>query len=261
MDTTVAKWDYAESGTSTALAEPNAVPELSASEIYITVASVAGFAVNDYAKIKRVPTGGATGTTSEIVKIVGIDTEGNVLEVERGQLGTTAITFDDDVNGGETAVTVSLIKMTFALSSPGVSSTLSEAYPRVTTTGVTPPLIKSLSQFEANYAAYAWKFAARTAGSWANGIKIVSIDGGVASYDTENVYGSTKWNTIAADPGTSDDLHIAVLDADNNILETFLYVSRVSTAKDEQGAFKILCRCCQQKISICFCRCSWFSIW
>jgi len=49
-------------------------------------------------------------------------------------------------------------------------------------------------------------------------------------------YGTTLWSTVANDPGGADDLHIAVLDANNNILETFLYVSRLTTAKDSQGA-------------------------
>jgi len=96
--------------------------------------------------------------------------------------------------------------------------------------------IKSLDDFNANFSTYDWKFAARTAGTWANGLKIAIVDGGVTTYATATIYGSVLWSTIANDPGGADDLHIAVLDANNNILETFLYVSRVSTAKDAQGA-------------------------
>ena len=95
--------------------------------------------------------------------------------------------------------------------------------------------IKSLDDFNANFNTYDWKFAARTAGAWANGLKVAIVDGGVASYATTTIYGSVLWSTIANDPGGSDDLHIAVLDANNNILETFLYVSRVTTAKNSQG--------------------------
>jgi len=102
-------------------------------------------------------------------------------------------------------------------------------------TTATAALIKDDSAFEAAFSTYDWKFAARTAGTWANGLKIAIVDGGVASYATATVYGTVLWSTIANDPGGADDLHIAVLDANNNILETFLYLSRSSTAKDSQG--------------------------
>jgi len=103
-------------------------------------------------------------------------------------------------------------------------------------TTATAVLIKSKDAFTAGFNAYDWKFAARTAGTWANGLKIAVVDGGVASYATATIYGTTLWSTVANDPGGSDDLHIAVLDANNNILESFLYVSRITTAKDAQGA-------------------------
>jgi hypothetical protein len=102
-------------------------------------------------------------------------------------------------------------------------------------TTATAVLIKDQSAFEAAFSTYDWKFAARTAGTWANGLKIAIVDGGVASYATATLYGTVLWSTIALDPGGADDLHIAVLDANNNILETFLYLSRSSTAKDSQG--------------------------
>ena len=103
-------------------------------------------------------------------------------------------------------------------------------------TTATAVAIKSLDDFNANFSTYDWKFAARTAGTWANGLKVAVVDGGVTNYATATLYGSVLWSTIANDPGGADDLHIAVLDANNNILETFLYVSRLSTAKDTQGA-------------------------
>jgi hypothetical protein len=102
-------------------------------------------------------------------------------------------------------------------------------------TTATVALIKDQQAFEAAFSTYDWKFAARSAGTWANGLKIAIVDGGVANYATATIYGTVLWSTIALDPGGADDLHIAVLDADNNILETFLYVSRSSTAKDSQG--------------------------
>lgn len=103
-------------------------------------------------------------------------------------------------------------------------------------TSATAILIKDKATFETSFSSYDWKFAARTAGTWANGLKIAVVDGGVANYAAATVYGSVLWSTIANDPGGADDLHIAVLDSNNNILETFLYLSRVSTAKDSQGA-------------------------
>jgi hypothetical protein len=105
-------------------------------------------------------------------------------------------------------------------------------------TGSTAVLINDKADFEANFSSYDWAFAARTAGTWANGLKVAVVDGSVTSYATETIYGSVLWSTIANDPGGADDIHIAVLDSNNNILETFLYLSRVSTAKDSQGASK-----------------------
>lgn len=189
----------------------------------------------------------------------------------------------------------------------------------------TPVLIKSLQDFETG-TGYDWSFAARTAGTWGNGIKIATIDGSVADYDTEVLYGTTLWNSIAAAPTTaggplltvdnigaadalrddsgspyegvsatggsgtgatfdvtvdasgaatvtvasagtgykvgdtltiadadlggggaadltfdvasitSNDMHVVVLDSNNNILETYFYVSRTSTSTDSTGA-------------------------
>jgi hypothetical protein len=45
-----------------------------------------------------------------------------------------------------------------------------------TTTGV---LIQNSDIFETNESSYTWKFAARSAGSWANGVKVVTVDGTV----------------------------------------------------------------------------------
>jgi phage tail sheath protein FI len=103
-------------------------------------------------------------------------------------------------------------------------------------TTATAILVNDKADFDANFASYDWKFAARTAGTWANGLKIAIVDGGVTNYATATLYGTVLWSTVANDPGSADDLHIAVLDANNNVLETFLYVSRLSTARDSQGA-------------------------
>lgn len=188
----------------------------------------------------------------------------------------------------------------------------------------TPVAIKSLQDFETG-TGYDWKFASRTAGTWANGIKVATIDGSVANYDIEVLYGTTLWSSIVATPTTaggpiltvgtigvadalrapgpytnvaattggsgtgatfditvdgsgaatvavntagtgykvgdtltvsdgdlgsggaadltfevasieSNDMHVVVLDSNNNILETYFYASRISTSTDATGA-------------------------
>ena len=243
----VTNWLFAEGTTATTLiVEPNAAPELTANETAITVASAVNFSASTlsnpiYAKIKRVPTGGTSNTTSEYVKILSVDLDTNTIFVERGQLGSPAITFEDDLVGDETGAPVlSLIQMDFSATS--TTTTLSEIYPKLVTTGLQPPLIKSNSNFEANFTTYTWKFAARTAGSWANGYKIAWISGDTVPYGTATISGTTtKWDTVAASPSISvgssaTDFHIVLLDINNNIVETFLFVSSVLTAKDDQGA-------------------------
>lgn len=247
LGASVTHWLFAEGSTATTLiVEPNAAPELTASETAITVASAVNFSSSTsiapvYAKIKRVPTGGTSSITSEYVKILSVDTDTNTIFVERGQLGSSAITFDDDLIGDETGAPVlSLIQMDF--SATGTTTTLSEVYPKLVTSGLQPPLIKSDSNFEANFANYSWKFAARTAGSWANGYKIAWVSGDTTPYENATIAGtSTKWETIAASPAFSvgssaTDFHIILLDTNNNVVETFLFVSSVATAKDDQGA-------------------------
>ena len=230
----VTKWNLAETGTSTAINEPDATPEVTASETALTLNSVAGFTAGSYAKIKRTPSTGLP--TSEIVKITNVDSDTNTVVIERGQLGTTATSFEDDIASPNT-VTLVLVLLDF--SANATTSTLSENYPRITTTGIVAPLIRSFNEFEANYSTYQWKFAARSAGSWANDYKVAWVNGAVADYDNQTIAGTTtKWSSLVGDPGGADDLHVAVLDASGNILETFTYVSLVSTAKDDQGASK-----------------------
>jgi hypothetical protein len=57
-----------------------------------------------------------------------------------------------------------------------------------------------------------------------------------AAYLSKNVVNGTAWSTVANAPADSDTVHIAVLDSNNNILETFLYLSQTSTSKNDQGA-------------------------
>jgi hypothetical protein len=240
----VTKWTKAESATVSAIIEQNASPELTAVETTISVDTIAGFTVNSYAVIKRSPSGGTTGVTSETVKIVSIDSESKVITVERGQLGSTAIAFDDDqdAGSGELGVpTLELRQLDFATATPAVSSALSAAYPVVTVTGIIAPLIKNKDNFESNYSSYTWKFAARTAGEWANNYQVAWVDGSTSSnaYSTltiTGVAGTTQWSTIAAKPNGASDLHIVVLDNSGNIVETFLYVSSLASSTDEQGS-------------------------
>ena len=239
---TVAKWTKAESATVSAIIEPNASPEITSTETTISVSTVAGFVVNNYAIIKRSPVGGTSTVTSEQVKIVAIDSEANVLTVERGALGSTAIAFDDDASvadGEGGAPTLEIRQLDFAVASPAVSSTLSTAYPFITTTGIVAPLIKNKDDFNANSSSYSWKFASRTAGIWGNGYTIAWVTGGVAdqnAYAALNLSPSIKWDTVAPKPPSSNDLHIAVLDASGAIVETFLYVNSQSNSVDEQGS-------------------------
>jgi uncharacterized Zn finger protein len=203
----VTKWSLAQDG---GFAATTVGEDLTSSETIITLSQTTGLSAGDYIKI---------GT--ELIRVTSVESP-EVVGV-RGALGTTAAahTSGDSVE-----------KWTFAATTP--ATTLTAAYPLVT--GSTAPTIKSFADFEANQSSYIWKFAARTAGTWANGIKVVTIDGSVGSYINENVYGTTKWETLVGAPSTANDIHVVVLDASDNILETFFYLSRVSTAVDEQGA-------------------------
>lgn len=216
---TVTKWSYANSATTTVVNET-----IDASENIISLTDATGFTVGSYFRLTN--SGAGSNGANEIVLIT--DVEGNDVVVTRAQLGTSAV--------AQPGAVITATLLTFAATS--TTTTLADTYPVITSAAVTAPTIKSASDYLANFNGYAWKFAARTAGTWANGLQVVTIDGGVASYDNENLYGSVKWNTVAGDPGGANDLHVVVLDANNNILESFLYVSRLSTAKDEQGASK-----------------------
>jgi hypothetical protein len=223
---TVTKWTYANSATTTVVNET-----IDATETIIDLTLSTGFTVGSYFRMTN--SGAGANAANEIVLITAV--EGNTVIVSRGQLGTTA--------AAQPGAVITATLLTFAATA--TTTTLSEVYPRVTTTGIVAPLVKSSVDFEANYSSYTWKFAARTAGLWANstettGIKVVTVDGSMDSstYDTLNLYNTTKWNTVAAKPATADDVHIAVLDYDNNVLETFLYTSKTSGTKDEQGASK-----------------------
>ena len=266
---TVTEWSFAESGTTTTLAEPNATPELSSVETFITVTSVSGFAVNDYVKIKRVPLGGASPvTTFEYVLVTAVDTETNTLEVVRGQLGTTAISFDDEFSAPETSVTVSAIKMTFAASTP--VTTLTAAYPSYTVsafTGSVGGVVKSGTKNAWVYSVVSNTVNVVLADSTkrfvvgdslynADGTTLIGAITAVSNYyDTLEYAPGLLWNSVAPQPGTSgygdqrnasfDEFHLLVLDEDgiitgvpNTIVEKFAYLSKASDGKSTDGEVK-----------------------
>ena len=254
----VTKWNKTESATTTIVNEPDGTPEITTSETAISVTSVSGFTASTpsapvYAVIKRTPAVGSTTlVTSETVKIVNVDSDTNTVVVERGQLGTSAISFDDEAAAGEPDVpTLELILLVFEASA--TSTSLSQAYPVITVSGIVAPIIRSSDEFAANYTSYQWKFAARSAGTWANNYKVAWVLGDVPSYDTLSISGTaTKWSNIVAAPPESDDLHIAVLDASGNIVETFTYVSLDSSAKDQQGGSRYYVDVINRKSSLIY---------
>ena len=98
---------------------------------------------------------------SEILQVTAIAT--NDLTVTRGALGTTAAAH---TNGS--AVTLQTVTVN--------KTTINEE----TSTGVTPPIIKNISTYEAvtEEAANNWKWAARTPGVYGNSIRVVATDAG-----------------------------------------------------------------------------------
>ena len=88
-----------------------------------------------------------------------------------------------------------------------------------------------------------YHFAARTAGTLGNSLKVATVDGTTASYASATYHGTALWSTLAPAPASADITHVAVIDEDGAIsgvagtlLETFLYVSRDAAAVDGEGA-------------------------
>ena len=88
-----------------------------------------------------------------------------------------------------------------------------------------------------------YHFAARTAGTLGNSLKVSTVDGTTASYATATYHGTALWSSLAPAPASADITHVAVIDEDGAIsgvagtlLETFLYVSRDTAAVDGEGA-------------------------
>jgi len=125
---------------------------LTASDTTVTVTSVAtlGATTNSYIEID-----------DEIMQVTAVS--GNDLTVARAQLGTSAASHTD-------GVAVDLRTVTAA------KTTIDEE----TSTGITPPKIKNIDEYEANVeeAANNWKWAARTPGIYGNSIRVVMTDAG-----------------------------------------------------------------------------------
>lgn len=264
----VTKWSFTESATTTTLNEPDESSELTSTEKYITVSSVTGFAVNDYVKIKRVPVGGTAGTTFEYVLITDIDSDSNILIVNRGQLGTPAISFDDDVVSPESSVVVSVIKMTFAASTP--VTTLSSDYPSYsvsTFTGSLGGIVKSGSKNAWVYSVVNDKINVILENSTErfvvgetlyneNGTSSIGTITNVSDYyDTLEYSPGLYWSSIASQPGTSgfalqrnasfDEFHLLILDENGTItgtpktiLERHTHLSKSNDGKSADGEFK-----------------------
>ena len=104
-------------------------------------------------------------------------------------------------------------------------------------------LIRSDDDQAAQAGTTTYHFAARTAGSLGNSLKVSTVDGTTASYATATYHGTALWSSLAPAPASADITHVAVIDEDGAIsgvagtlLETFLYVSRDAAAVDGEGA-------------------------
>jgi hypothetical protein len=105
----------------------------------------------------------------------------------------------------------------------------------------TAELIRSYSEFEANQSTYDFQFAARSAGTWGNGISVAWINADAPGYATATYYGTNKWSSLAGAP-TGTGIHLLVLDetgsitgTEGAILESYLYASTSSTSVNSEG--------------------------
>ena len=151
-------------GTSSTINEGST---FTSSDTTLTVTSATALAgsTNSYIKID-----------DEFLRISGV--AGDDLTVERGVLGSTAAAHTD-------GSTVTLQTVTAA------KTEINEQ----TSTGITPPIIKSMTDYEANVedAANNWKWAGRTAGKYANSLRIVMTDAGADQILYLADPSSTEW--------------------------------------------------------------------
>tara|TARA_B100002019_G_scaffold250803_1_gene230850 strand:- start:1516 stop:4287 length:2772 start_codon:yes stop_codon:yes gene_type:complete len=115
----------------------------------------------------------------EYLRISGVS--GNNLTVERGVLGSTAAAHTD-------GSTVTLTTVT------SDKTTINEK----TATGVTAPLIKSITEYESSVenAANNWKWAGRSAGDHGNSIRVVMTDAGADQVLYLAQPPSTEWDFV-----------------------------------------------------------------
>jgi hypothetical protein len=108
----------------------------------------------------------------------------------------------------------------------------------------TAPTIKSLQDFENNFASYNFKFAARTPGSWGNSIKIAWVDGSLTSsqYNTATYATNSEWSSIVSKPASENDIHILVIDeggtisgVPGTILESYFFISKLEDGVNSEG--------------------------
>ena len=104
-------------------------------------------------------------------------------------------------------------------------------------------LIRSADDQASQAGTTTYHFAARTAGTLGNSLKVSTIDGSSTTYATDTYHGTALWSSLAAAPASANITHVAVIDEDGAIsgvagtlLETFLYVSRDPAAVDGEGA-------------------------
>ena len=151
-------------GTSSTINEGST---FTSSDTTLTVTSATALAgsTNSYIKID-----------DEFLRISGV--AGDDLTVERGVLGSTAAAHTD-------GSTVTLQTVTAA------KTEINEQ----TSTGITPPIIKSMTDYEANVetAANNWKWAGRTAGKFANSLRVVMTDAGADQILYLADPSSTEW--------------------------------------------------------------------
>ena len=151
-------------GTSSTINEGSTFTD-SDTTLTVTSATALAGSTNSYIKID-----------DEFLRISGV--AGDNLTVERGVLGSTAAAHTD-------GSTVTLQTVTAA------KTEINEQ----TSTGITPPIIKSMTDYEANVedAANNWKWAGRTAGKYANSLRIVMTDAGADQILYLADPSSTEW--------------------------------------------------------------------
>lgn len=227
----------------------------------------ASFQIGKYLKIKRTPTGGTTSTTSEIVRLVGINTLNNTIEVERGELGTNILNFEVVAISDETSVTVEIILMNINATTPVTTLTNDFPYKLLPSfTGNNGDLVYGVNSNKIGwvYSQYSdklvvvlndnlQKFSVGETIYSSNGITPIGEITKVENYyDTQYILPGIPWINLAPQPNTStfglskgakfDEFHLVVIDetgnitgTPNNILEKFTYLNKSSNGLSEDG--------------------------